>query len=97
MEMNQVWNYMGYEFNVRVQFDTMAEKCIGGKRFHTIILNHLSAANYQEQDNEAEDSNLCKRLKQIKGKAMSWVDKRGNTQPLSPVQLELLEEGFEII
>lgn len=97
MEMSQVWKHQGYEFNIRVRFETKVEKRIGGKRFHTIILNHLGAANYQEQDDEAEDSNLRERLKQIKAKAIAWIDKRHDTKPLTEIQVELLNEGFELV
>ena len=92
--MNNQFEYKGYKFNIKVEFDVKVEKCIGGKRWHRVFLNHMGSANWGVQDNEVEDSSLLGRIEGVKKEAEDWVNKRHNTG-YTETQKALLEMGFK--
>jgi len=71
--MNKQFIYNGYNFNIKVEFNTLVEKKLNGKRLHTITLNCTDAWNYYEKRN-VNSEDLITAISSMENKAKEQVD-----------------------
>jgi hypothetical protein len=91
-EINKIFEYRGYKFNIKVELNTRIEKSPNGKRWHNVIINDVGVTNYYNKQ-EVEDSLLLKTLSDMENIAKSWVDNRSYN---NPTQDSILSElGFK--
>lgn len=91
-DMNKQFEYNGYKFNIKVEFNTKVERRIGGLRWHTVTINDMGHGNYYEKK-EYEDGNLVAGVQMIESRAKYYVDNRTDTNPLQDQRL--LDLGFK--
>ena len=90
--MDKQIEYKGYKFNVTVELNTKIEKCLNGKRFHTVRVNDLGPSNYYVKK-EIEDSKLFEAIEAMQNDAKLLVDKRNGT--IKDTTVAILEKlGF---
>ncbi len=92
-ELNKIFEYNGYKFNIKVELNWRVERRINGLREHRITINDMGPSNYNKQ--YTCDSNLLESTISLAETAMiDYVDKRElNTSSNDIVMLKKL--GFE--
>ena len=91
-EMNKIFEYRDYKFNIKVELNSRVEKTPNGKRWHNITINDMGVTNYYKK-REVEDNFLVKTILDIENEAKLWVDIRSYNEA-SP-DSRLTELGFK--
>lgn len=74
MKLNKQFKYKNYNFNTSVELNTMTERRIGGKVWHTIITNCTDGSNYYLKE-DIETFEIEEAVKKHEQLATESVDK----------------------
>ena len=93
--MDKILEYNGYRFNICVKLNHVAERRIGGKCLHQVVINDLGATRFYLVA-EVETSGLEEKIKHFEQKAMEYADLHSGIKVQKSVEEELLEQlGFK--
>jgi hypothetical protein len=89
--MNKQFEYRGYNFNIKVELNTKAERHPNGKKWHTVTVNCMDKDNYYKK-REVEDDWLTMCIESEEIQARRYVNEIIDGKPTPDKRLSQL--GF---
>ncbi len=90
-EMNKIFRYKKYKFNIKVELHTKAERHSGGKVWNKVTINDMGAGNWYKKEEVVTDETV-QQIDRFQFAAMDYVDKR-DTRP--EIEKRLSDMGFK--
>jgi len=93
MTMNKEYKYRGSTFNIKVELYTSQERCIDGKKYHTVTVNDMGMGSFYKKE-EIEEKFLKMYLKMdVPIIIEKYVDEQ--LDGAKGIEKELKDLGFE--
>lgn len=89
-EMNKIFDYKNFQFNIQVRLNSRVEKRINGNRFHKVSISYMGSTNWVQMK-EVSTNELYKTISEFQILAENFVDNKDNR---SAEEKMLLEWGF---
>ena len=94
MELNKQHKYRGVSFTVTIQFDTVVEKMLDGKRWNTVTVFNLGQTGYNLKKEGVEKKILLDTVDKMVAETEAWIDWQLDNGGLTEEQKKLLDDGF---
>jgi hypothetical protein len=90
--MNKEFEYRGFKFNIKVEFNTKTERRLDGETWHTIIVNCMDFDNYYVKE-EVNDKLLELFIHDCERIAKKYIDEK--LEGKATVNARLSKLGFK--
>ena len=88
---NKEFKYKNYNFNIKIELFSEAERRLDGKVWHTITINDIGPSNFY-QKKQVLDEDLEKEICALEQKAQDYID---NKIEKRDIDLRLEKLGFK--
>ncbi len=90
-DYNKIFEYKGYQFNIKVILNTKIDKHPNGQRWHTVTINDTGPSNYYQRDEDVLDADITTAIANVIKHAQDFVDKKNQ---LTETETTLINLGF---
>ncbi len=90
-EVNKIFEYKGYKFNIKVELHTKAERHAGGKVWNKVTISDMGSGNWYKTA-EVITEHIVLQINTLENMAKEYVDKRDTR---SDIEKELEKIGFK--